>query len=84
MEQKPYLRKTIKVYNPEYGDRRVCKTCGMSYIAHFTLQRDVLHTHDFEEAEQTYRWGDIFKRVVSGCYYILSQVGCKKVCLPPA
>lgn len=36
--EKPYIKrrvsKTIYVYNPDYGDDRVCK-CGHSYMRHF-------------------------------------------------
>lgn len=32
--EKPYLEQTIIVYNPNYGDNRVCK-CGHRYYRHF-------------------------------------------------
>jgi hypothetical protein len=38
MEEKPYLFEEIvvkkRVYNPKYGDDRLCK-CGHSYYRHF-------------------------------------------------
>jgi hypothetical protein len=30
----PYLEKTIRVYNPDYGDLRICN-CGHHYYRHF-------------------------------------------------
>ena len=33
-DQPPYLTQTITVYNPHYGDERICK-CGHPYHRHF-------------------------------------------------
>ena len=33
-DQQPYLTQTITVYNPHYGDERICK-CGHPYHRHF-------------------------------------------------
>ena len=37
--EKPYLEKTVIVYNPQYGDNRVCK-CGHRYYRHFDGYED--------------------------------------------
>ncbi len=36
MLNNPYLEKivTIKIYNPQYGDERICQ-CGHKYYRHF-------------------------------------------------
>jgi hypothetical protein len=46
MNDKPYLFKTIKIkkrlYNPNYGDERICK-CKHPYIRHFdTYEENIL------------------------------------------
>lgn len=43
-EEKPYIEQKItitkKVYNPNYGDNRICK-CGHSYYRHFDSWEDM-------------------------------------------
>lgn len=57
MIQKPYLEKiiTVKIYNPDYGDNRVCQ-CGHKYYRHFDTFEDMeavgckyCPCHDFVE-----------------------------------
>jgi len=44
MEEEPYIHKIIttekKLYNPKYGDDRICK-CGHSYYRHFDTYEDM-------------------------------------------
>jgi hypothetical protein len=44
MEEKPYIKKrvskTIYLYNPKYGDDRICK-CGHPYYRHFDSYSDM-------------------------------------------
>lgn len=37
---KPYLTVTTRVYNPDYGDDRVCE-CGHTYYRHFDTYEDM-------------------------------------------
>lgn len=43
VEQPPYLKRrvtrTVRRYNPDYGDARVC-TCGHPYHRHFDLTEE--------------------------------------------
>jgi len=85
MEQKPYLTKEIKVYNPKYGDYKKCKICGLYYKDHFHVCYPINYygvcvDHDFEEVEeQTYKCGDVFKNY--RYRWLLAQVESRMVCL---
>ena len=60
-DEQPYLEeiiiKRIRVYNPKYGDDRICK-CGHPYYRHFDWSEDnypcgckYCECFDFEEKE---------------------------------
>lgn len=56
MADSPYIDKTVRSYNPQYGDDRICK-CGHRYYRHFDSYEDnepvgckYCECHEFEEA----------------------------------
>ena len=66
MNNEPYIiqeiRETYKVYNPEYGDDRVCK-CGHSYYRHFDSYEGMANVgckycgcYEFVEKEEAPVW----------------------------
>ena len=63
MSENPYyteeVTKIIRMYNPNYGDHRIC-TCGHSYYRHFDSYEDMSDAgckycacHTFEEDEES-------------------------------
>jgi len=79
MEEEPYIHKIITteeiLYNPKYGDDRICK-CGHPYYRHFDTYEDMravgckyCDCHVFEEEEIANKTKNLFMHglVICSC-----------------